>query len=63
MESIQVPDMMCGACAQKIRETLTALPGVKQVEIEVPAKTVKVEGEVARAKLLEAIKGAGYSPE
>lgn len=63
MEAIQVPDMMCGACAQKIRDSLAGLAGIKQVEIELPTKTVKVEGDAARAKIVDAIRAAGYSPK
>ncbi|TXG84847.1 MAG: copper chaperone [Thermomicrobiales bacterium] len=39
---LTVPDMSCAHCEHTIRETLSPLPGIEQVNIDLPSKTVTV---------------------
>ena len=54
--------MSCGHCSAAVTEALTALPGVRAVEIDLPGKralvTASVELEVAAVR--DAVEGAGY---
>ena len=59
---IQVPDMMCGACAAKIEAALRGVAGVGEVVCVPQTKQVTVTGEAERPALLAAIRGAGFSP-
>lgn len=56
-----VSDMTCGHCEKTVRSALgEALPGAA-VEIDLPGKTVIVNGDPAKAE--EAIREAGYTPQ
>ena len=59
-----VPSMVCDGCAEKIRSTLTALPGVREVRVGLWRKRVRVRYEPARveaAQIKEAIGSAGFA--
>jgi len=59
-----VPAMVCDGCAKKIRNALTALPGVREVKAGLWRKRVRVRYEPARvreAQLKEAIGAAGFT--
>ncbi len=62
-ETLTVPDMMCANCAATIRRVLTALDGVDDVEIDVEAKTVAVDGAADREALRAAVTKAGFTPD
>ncbi|MHB2165351.1 heavy-metal-associated domain-containing protein [Alsobacter sp. R-9] len=58
--TFKVADMSCNHCVAAIRTAVgEALPGA-EVAIDLPAKTVKVAGDAARAEA--AIREAGYEP-
>ena len=60
-QTFHLPDMGCNHCVATIREALaTGLPGAN-VEIDLPAKTVTVEGDAARAGAI--LTAAGYPPD
>ena len=42
------PAIHCEGCANAIKRSLGALPGVQMVEVDVPAKNVSVEYDTAR---------------
>ena len=42
------PDISCGACANAIKRSLGAVPGVQAVEVDVPGKNVTVEYDDAQ---------------
>ncbi len=62
MESFTVPDLMCDACAARVRRALDGVAGVAAVTIDVPTKRVEVTGPAPRAALVKALVKAGYSP-
>jgi copper chaperone CopZ len=51
-----VSGMSCGHCAQSVTEEITALPGVAEVDVDVPAGRVVVRADVALAE--DAVRGA-----
>ena len=59
----QVTGMTCGHCEMSIREEVSEIPGVQ--DIQVSAQTgkpnVTAEGEIDDAKVLAAVEEAGYS--
>ena len=62
--AFDVPDMSCGHCAQSIRTAIAALDAQVQVQIDLAAHRVRLEGScLSAAAVLEAIQGAGYSPQ
>ncbi|MDT7805412.1 MAG: hypothetical protein QOI78_8845 [Actinomycetota bacterium] len=51
-----VSGMSCGHCAQSVTEEITVLPGVTEVDVDVPAGRVVVRADVALAD--DAVRGA-----
>ena len=61
--SFKVSKMSCGKCAGKIRQALDKDLGLKNVEIDLETKTVKVlcpTAGCATDKISQSIAGAGY---
>ena len=56
-----VPDIHCAHCATSIREEVSEVEGVDDVEVDLDSKHVTVRGsELDDAALREAIVEAGY---
>ncbi|EOD57178.1 heavy-metal-associated domain-containing protein [Amycolatopsis vancoresmycina] len=60
-----VSGMSCGHCAQSVTEEISALPGVAEVDVDVPARRVLVRAETALtdADVRAAVEEAGYTFE
>jgi copper chaperone len=60
----KVPQMTCEHCRRAVSSELSTVPGVKQVDVDLDAKLVKVTGEnLEDAALRAAIEEAGYEAE
>jgi copper chaperone CopZ len=62
---LQIPDMVCERCAEKLEDALHAIDGVREVRPNVRQKRVRVRYEVARVhlqQLKDAVSSAGFSP-
>ncbi|AOJ75748.1 heavy metal transporter [Burkholderia ubonensis] len=58
----EVQDMTCGGCANAITRAVTAAdPGAK-LDIDVSAKTVKVDSTQSAASVQSIIEAAGFHP-
>ena len=58
-----IPSMVCDGCAEKIREALTAIPGVHAVKLRLWRKRVRVRYEpfrVEETQIKDALDAAGY---
>src|SRR5262245_34891477 len=60
--TIAAPGITCEGCAATIKQALGAVGGVKSVEVDVPAKTVRVfhDQSASREALTGALAAAGY---
>ncbi|MFI5583780.1 heavy-metal-associated domain-containing protein [Amycolatopsis sp. NPDC051758] len=60
-----VSGMNCGHCAQSVTEEISALPGVTEVDVDVPAGRVVVRAETALAEdaVRAAVEEAGFTFE
>lgn len=60
--SFTVSGMTCDHCAASVREEVGALPGVRQVDVDVPTGRVTVtsDGPLADADVRSAVEEAGY---
>lgn len=61
-ETFNVPSISCGHCVAAITDEVSGVAGVKNVNVDLGTKLVRVEAEenVARETLTAAIKEAGY---
>ena len=59
--SYTVPGIHCGHCAAAIREELSSVEGVEDIDVDLDTKVVTVRGHALRDEVLrEAIEEAGY---
>ncbi|OFW36732.1 MAG: hypothetical protein A3J29_02170 [Acidobacteria bacterium RIFCSPLOWO2_12_FULL_67_14b] len=63
MMTFQLDRIHCEGCAKKITKAIQEAQPNARVEINIPARTVKVGGTSDRSKVAMAIKGAGYTIE
>ncbi len=61
-QTIIVSGMTCGHCVNSVTEELSKISGVEKVEVDLASGKVEIETneEIARIKIEEAIKEAGY---
>ena len=62
MTEFRIDDMTCSHCASSITKAVQSLDRSAKVEIDLAAKRVRVESAVGPAKLVAAIRGAGFTP-
>lgn len=55
-----VPGISCGHCKAAIEGEVAKVAGVESVEVDVEAKTVRVEGAVTDEAIRQAVDEAGY---
>ena len=60
---LKVPDIVCGGCADSIKNALGKMNGIEQIKVDVEEKTVAVEhGEqILRENLEAALDNIGFS--
>ena len=57
-----VEDMTCGHCASAISKAVKEVEPQATVEVDLAAKTVRVDGVSNAAEIREAISAAGFTP-
>lgn len=62
MAKINVQDMTCGHCVSVITKAIRSIAPTANVRVDLPTRTVYVEGEVSETEAKRAIAGAGYTP-
>lgn len=61
VKTYSVPGISCGHCKTAIESEVSALDGIGSVEVDIDAKTVKVDlGSAPEDSVIEAIDEAGY---
>jgi copper chaperone CopZ len=57
-----VHGMSCGGCAGAVQRSLAAMPGVREVEIDLAGRRAVVvsDGPLEAAAVRDAVEGAGY---
>lgn len=58
-----IPGMACGGCVSTIETELGTLAEVEQVSVDLDAKTVQVQGNVAVSQLISTLGSVGYAAE
>ncbi len=57
-----VEGMTCAHCVRAVTKAIQGIDPQAQVEVDLPAKRVRVQGEVDAERALAAIADAGYTP-
>jgi copper chaperone CopZ len=62
-QTINVTGMTCQNCVRHVRDALTALPGVRSVDVDVTAGRVEISADrpLPREELRAALDEAGYA--
>ena len=55
-----IEGVKCGGCVAAVKERLSKLDNVDNVEINIQEKTVVVEGEVSKEDLQAALEGTNF---
>ena len=55
-----IEGVKCGGCVATVKEKLSKLDNVDNIEINIQEKTVVVEGEVSKEDLQAALEGTNY---
>lgn len=64
VKTYSVPGITCGHCKSAIESEVSAVDGIGSVEVDIDAKTVKVDlGSALENSVIEAIDEAGYEVE
>ncbi|MCE3555559.1 heavy-metal-associated domain-containing protein [Pseudonocardia sp. RS11V-5] len=57
---LQVPDMTCEHCVRAVSARVADVAGVTAVEVDLPARTVRVSGIAAPERVRAAVAHAGH---
>ncbi|OWY68561.1 heavy metal transporter [cyanobacterium TDX16] len=60
---LKVPSIVCGGCAETITKAVKSVDADAQVDVDVSAKTVKVEGVQSEESIKQAIAATGHTVE
>ena len=55
-----IEGVKCGGCVATVKERLSKLGNVDNIEVNIQEKTVVVEGEVSKEDLQAALEGTNY---
>jgi copper chaperone len=60
--TLSAPDIVCGGCANAIKNAFGRVPGVSEVEVDVATKQVTVghEADLTRDQLAKVLDDAGF---
>jgi copper chaperone len=61
--TLKVTGMTCNHCVMAVKNALSAIPEVSQVEVSLEKGEAVVSGEVPREVLVAAVKEEGYEAE
>lgn len=62
MIEFQVPAMTCGHCVHTVTQALKASDPTCEIEVDLGARTLRVQSCAERAVLASALTAAGYPP-
>lgn len=60
MTTLSIPDMSCGHCKAAVEAALAAVPGTRDVRVDLATRQVKVAGDASVPEMVAALDAAGY---
>ena len=63
--TLKAPEIVCGGCANSIKNALAKLAGISQTEVDIDSKivTVKHNENATREEIIDALDRAGFEAE
>ncbi len=61
--AFRVPDMNCKHCQSAVEKAVKEIPGVKNVEISLDERLIRVDGDVDEKLIAKRIEEAGFTPD
>jgi copper chaperone len=62
MIELQLPTMTCSHCVRTVNQTVQRVDTQAKVEVDLPAKTVRIESQHGRDEFVRALSDEGYPP-
>ncbi|WP_406820795.1 heavy-metal-associated domain-containing protein [Pseudomonas sp. KnCO4] len=63
MQVFNVQGMTCGHCVKAVTQAVQAQDAAAKVEVDLAARQVRVQSELAQEQILSAIREEGYQAE
>ncbi len=63
MQVFNVQGMTCGHCVKAVTQAVQAQDAAARVEVDLAARQVRVQSELAQEQILSAIREEGYQAE
>ncbi|MEY4983194.1 MAG: hypothetical protein RIR62_1460 [Pseudomonadota bacterium] len=60
MTTLSIPDMTCGHCRASVTEALSRVAGATAVEVDLTARTARVDGPADAGALIRALDAIGF---
>nr|WP_241503978.1 heavy metal translocating P-type ATPase [Pelagibaculum spongiae] len=60
---LSIAGLSCAGCVRKVEKTLTAIPGIDQVNVNLADKTAQISGNIELSSILDALSAAGKPAE
>lgn len=57
---MKLPDMSCGHCVKTITETVRRVDAQAELQVDLPAKTVRIESAAPRERFAAALADEGF---
>ncbi|HSW23538.1 MAG TPA: heavy-metal-associated domain-containing protein [Burkholderiaceae bacterium] len=59
---LKLPTMTCSHCVHTVSQTVQRVDAAAQVDVDLPAKTVRIDSLHARQEFVRALSEEGYAP-
>ena len=60
MTTLKISGMTCQNCVKHVTEALSAVPGVKTVQVDLATETARIEGDAPPEALIQAVEEEDY---
>ncbi len=60
MTTFSIPDMSCGHCKATVEAALAAVPGTRDIKVDLTTRQVTVAGSADATAMVAALDAAGY---
>ena len=62
MIELKLPALSCDHCVRTVSDTVRRIDAAAKVDVDLPAKTVRIESQRPRQEFVRALSEEGYAP-